>query len=77
MAGLEPAPHCGDRLGESDLGAYGAVARAHPRGTRSGTRARAITVAGDFGDDAFTSAILWHDLGRGTTEAHEFAATPP
>ena len=33
---------------------------------------RAITAAGDFGDDAFTNAILRHDLAHGTTEAHEF-----
>jgi carotenoid cleavage dioxygenase-like enzyme len=33
---------------------------------------RAITVAGDFTDDAFTNALLRHDLVRGTTEAREF-----
>jgi carotenoid cleavage dioxygenase-like enzyme len=33
---------------------------------------RAITVAGDFSDDAFANAILRHDLSRGTTQAHEF-----
>jgi carotenoid cleavage dioxygenase len=33
---------------------------------------RAITVAGDFGDDAFTNAILRHDLAHGSVEAHEF-----
>ena len=33
---------------------------------------RAITVAGDFSDDAFSNAILKHDLAKGTTEAHEF-----
>ena len=33
---------------------------------------RAITVAGDFADDAFSNAILKHDLAKGTTEAHEF-----
>jgi carotenoid cleavage dioxygenase-like enzyme len=33
---------------------------------------RAITVAGDFGDDAFSNAILRHDLAKGTVEAHEF-----
>jgi carotenoid cleavage dioxygenase-like enzyme len=33
---------------------------------------RAITVAGDFGDDAFSNAILRHDLAQGTVEAHEF-----
>jgi carotenoid cleavage dioxygenase-like enzyme len=33
---------------------------------------RAITAAGDFGDDAFTNALLRHDLVRGTVEAHEF-----
>jgi carotenoid cleavage dioxygenase len=33
---------------------------------------RAITAAGDFGDDAFTNAILRHDLAHGTTEVHDF-----
>jgi len=33
---------------------------------------RAITVTGDFGDDAFDNALLRHDLERGTTEAREF-----
>jgi carotenoid cleavage dioxygenase-like enzyme len=33
---------------------------------------RAITVAGDFSDDAFANALLRHDLARGTTEAREF-----
>jgi carotenoid cleavage dioxygenase-like enzyme len=33
---------------------------------------RAITVAGDFSDDAFANAILRHDLSRGTTQAREF-----
>jgi hypothetical protein len=29
-------------------------------------------VTGDFGDDAFTNAILKHDLTAGTAQAHEF-----
>ncbi len=33
---------------------------------------RAITVAGDFSDDAFANALLRHDLARGTAEAREF-----
>lgn len=33
---------------------------------------RAITGAGDFTDDAFTNAILRHDLAHGTAEAHDF-----
>jgi len=33
---------------------------------------RAITATGDFTDEAFTNAILRHDLARGTVEAHEF-----
>jgi carotenoid cleavage dioxygenase-like enzyme len=37
-----------------------------------GEVARAITAAGDFGDDAFTNAILKHDLAHGTVQAHEF-----
>jgi carotenoid cleavage dioxygenase len=32
----------------------------------------AITAAGDFGDDAFTNAILKHDLAAGTVQAHKF-----
>jgi Retinal pigment epithelial membrane protein len=33
---------------------------------------RAITATGDFTDDAFTNAILKHDLDHGTVQAHEF-----
>jgi carotenoid cleavage dioxygenase-like enzyme len=33
---------------------------------------RAMTGAGDFSDDAFTNAILRHDLAHGTVEAHDF-----
>jgi carotenoid cleavage dioxygenase len=33
---------------------------------------RAITVTGDFGDDAFSNALLKHDLTAGTVQAHEF-----
>ena len=33
---------------------------------------RAITAAGDFTDDAFTNAILKHDLDHGTVQVHEF-----
>jgi carotenoid cleavage dioxygenase-like enzyme len=33
---------------------------------------RAITVAGDFSDEAFSNALLRHDLTRGTTDAREF-----
>ncbi len=33
---------------------------------------RAITVAGDFSDDAFSNALIRHDLVRGTAEAREF-----
>ncbi len=33
---------------------------------------RAITVAGDFTDDAFSNALIRHDLVRGTAEAREF-----
>jgi carotenoid cleavage dioxygenase-like enzyme len=34
---------------------------------------RAISVAGDFTDDAFANALLRHDLANGTTEAREFS----
>jgi carotenoid cleavage dioxygenase-like enzyme len=33
---------------------------------------RAITAAGDFSDDAFSNALLRHDLTRGATQAREF-----
>jgi len=33
---------------------------------------RAITASGDFTDDAFTNALLRHDLVAGHTEVHEF-----
>jgi carotenoid cleavage dioxygenase-like enzyme len=33
---------------------------------------RAITVAGDFTDDAFANALIKHDLANGSAEAHEF-----
>ncbi len=33
---------------------------------------RAITVSGDFSDDAFANAILRHDLTAGTVQAREF-----
>jgi carotenoid cleavage dioxygenase len=33
---------------------------------------RAITVSGDFSDDAFANAILRHDLVAGTVQAREF-----
>ena len=33
---------------------------------------RAITVAGDFGDDAFSNALIKHDLARGSNQAREF-----
>jgi carotenoid cleavage dioxygenase-like enzyme len=33
---------------------------------------RAITVSGDFSDDAFANALLRHDLERGTVQTHEF-----
>jgi carotenoid cleavage dioxygenase len=37
-----------------------------------GEVARAITATGDFTDDAFTNALLRHDLAEGTVQAHEF-----
>ena len=33
---------------------------------------RAITATGDFGDDAFSNALIKHDLARGGNQAHEF-----
>ncbi len=50
------------------------ISRPHRYGYSAviGEVTRAITVAGDFGDDAFTNAILRHDLVRGTTQTHEF-----
>jgi carotenoid cleavage dioxygenase len=37
-----------------------------------GEVARAVTATGDFADDAFTNALLQHDLLSGTVKAHEF-----
>jgi carotenoid cleavage dioxygenase-like enzyme len=37
-----------------------------------GEVARAITATGDFTDDAFTNALLRHDLVKGTAQAREF-----
>jgi carotenoid cleavage dioxygenase len=50
------------------------ISRPHRYGYSAvvGEVARAITAAGDFGDDAFTNAILKHDLAAGTVQAHEF-----
>jgi carotenoid cleavage dioxygenase-like enzyme len=50
------------------------VSRQHRYGYSAviGEVTRAITATGDFGDDAFTNAILKHDLKAGTVEAHEF-----
>ncbi len=33
---------------------------------------RAITATGDFGDDAFTNALLRHDLAKGTVQTRKF-----
>ena len=33
---------------------------------------RAITVAGDFADDAFANALIKHDLANGSAQVHEF-----
>ena len=50
------------------------VSRRHRYGYSAviGAVTRAISVAGDFSDDAFANALLRHDLVRGTTEAREF-----
>ena len=50
------------------------VSRPHRYGysVQIGEVTRAITAAGDFGDDAFSNAILKHDLAHGTVQAHEF-----
>ena len=50
------------------------ISRPHRYGYSAviGEVTRAITATGDFRDDAFTNAILRHDLTRGTVEAHEF-----
>ncbi|MGB6455212.1 MAG: carotenoid oxygenase family protein [Streptosporangiaceae bacterium] len=50
------------------------VSRRHRYGYSAviGEVTRAITVAGDFTDDAFANALLRHDLERGTTVAREF-----
>jgi len=50
------------------------ISRPHRYGYSAviGEVTRAITATGDFGDDAFTNALLRHDLARGTVEVHEF-----
>jgi carotenoid cleavage dioxygenase-like enzyme len=50
------------------------VGRQHRYGYSAviGPVTRAITVAGDFSDDAFANALLRHDLARGTVQAREF-----
>ncbi|MGH3300756.1 MAG: carotenoid oxygenase family protein [Streptosporangiaceae bacterium] len=50
------------------------VSRRHRYGYSAviGAVTRAISVAGDFTDDAFANALLRHDLEHGTTEAREF-----
>jgi carotenoid cleavage dioxygenase-like enzyme len=51
------------------------ISRPHRYGYSAviGEVTRAITAAGDFADDAFTNALLRHDLVHGSVEAHEFA----
>jgi carotenoid cleavage dioxygenase-like enzyme len=50
------------------------ISRPHRYGYSAviGEITRAITVTGDFSDDAFTNALLKHDLLKGTTQAREF-----
>jgi carotenoid cleavage dioxygenase-like enzyme len=50
------------------------ISRPHRYGYSAviGEFTRAITAAGDFTDDAFTNAILRHDLAAGTTQVREF-----
>jgi carotenoid cleavage dioxygenase-like enzyme len=50
------------------------ISRQHRYGYSAviGEVTRAITMAGDFSDDAFANALLKHDLTNGTTQAHEF-----
>ena len=50
------------------------ISRPHRYGysAQIGEVTRAITAAGDFADDAFTNALLRHDLIHGSVEAHEF-----
>ena len=50
------------------------VSRPHRYGYSAviGEMNRAITVAGDFSDDAFANALIKHDLANGSTEVHEF-----
>jgi carotenoid cleavage dioxygenase-like enzyme len=50
------------------------ISRPHRYGYSAviGEVVRAITVAGDFSDDAFSNALLRHDLAAGTVEARDF-----
>ena len=55
------------------------ISRPHRYGYSAviGEVTRAITAAVDFGDDAFTNAILRHDLKAGMRRRTSSAATPP
>ncbi len=50
------------------------ISRAHRYGYSAviGEVNRAITAAGDFADDAFSNALIKHDVQRGSQEAREF-----
>ena len=57
-------PRIDDRLtGHQHRYGYSAV---------TGEVTRAVSAAGDFGDDAFANALLKHDLVAGTVAAHDF-----
>ena len=74
------------RPARSPSSAWTTAGRSSPGSTTGSSPARTATATapssarspgpslptGDFRDDAFTNAILRHDLTRGTVEAHEF-----
>ncbi len=62
---LQEFPRVDDRvISREHRYGYSAVIGDVSRGT--------ISLSGDFADQAFTNALLKHDLAHGTTEAHEF-----
>lgn len=64
MTASKSSPRVDDRI----------VSRSYRYGYSSviGEVTPAITVVGDFTDDAFSNASLRHNLTAGTTQAHEF-----
>jgi carotenoid cleavage dioxygenase-like enzyme len=75
VAGKVTSRQLDDRLQEFPRIDERAISRPHRYGYSAviGEVSRAaISLSGDFADQAFGNALLKHDLGHGTTQAHEF-----